>query len=56
MMYYVSMVPRRDGIVIQAFGSDEGDGYGDDTTVPARAEAERAVTTIGSIFAGPGII
>jgi len=53
---YVSMVPRRDGIVIQAFGSDEGDGYGDDTTAPDRAEAEHAVNTIGSIFAGPGII
>jgi glycine/D-amino acid oxidase-like deaminating enzyme len=53
---YVSMVPRRDGLVIQAFGSDEGEGYGDDTTMPDRAEAERAVATIGSIFAGPGII
>ena len=53
---YVSMVPRRDGLVIQAYGSDEGDGYGDDTTAPDRAEAEDAVNTIGNIFAGPGII
>jgi hypothetical protein len=51
----VSMVPRRDGLVIQAFGPDEGEGYGDDTTVPDREAAERAVATIGRIFAGPGI-
>ncbi len=52
----VSMIPRRDGLVVQSFGVDEGEGYNDDTTVPDRADAERAVATIGRIFAGPGII
>ena len=50
---YVSLVPRRDGLVVQAFGADEGVGYGDDSTEPDRAEAEHAVATIASIFAPP---
>ncbi len=49
----VSLVPRRDGLVVQAYGADEGVGYGDDTTEPDRAEAEQAVATIASIFAPP---
>jgi glycine/D-amino acid oxidase-like deaminating enzyme len=48
---YVSMVPRRDGMVIQAYGADESIGYGDDSTAPDRAEAEHAVATIASVFA-----
>jgi hypothetical protein len=48
---YVSMIPRRDGMVVQAFGADEGIGYGDDSTTPDRAEAEHAVATIASVFA-----
>jgi len=47
----VGLVPRRDGLVIQAYGADEGIGYGDDTTAPDRAEAEHAVATIARIFA-----
>jgi hypothetical protein len=47
----VLLVPRRDGLVVQAIGGDEGNGYGDDTTVPDRAEAERAVATIARAFA-----
>jgi hypothetical protein len=47
---YVSLVPRRDGLVIQAFGPDDGSGYGDTSTNPDRAEAEQAVATIASIF------
>ena len=48
---YVSLVPRRDGMVVQAYGADESIGYGDDSTAPDRAEAEHAVATIASVFA-----
>ena len=55
-VYYrgVSLVPRRDGLVVQSVGGDEGVGYGDDTTVPDRAEAEAAVATIAAAFASVG--
>ncbi len=43
-------VPRRDGFVFQVVGPDDYYGYGDDTTVPDRAEAEHAVQTIQSVF------
>ena len=46
-----SFVPRRDGMVFQVVGDSDYYGFGDDTTVPNRAEAEHAVTTIGSLFA-----
>ena len=54
-LYYngVSFVPRRDGLVIQAVGLDEGVGYGDTSTEPNRGEAEQAVATIASIFEPP---
>jgi glycine/D-amino acid oxidase-like deaminating enzyme len=48
----VGFVPRRDGLVFQATGDDDYYGYNDDTEVPDRAEAERAVNTIASLFAG----
>jgi glycine/D-amino acid oxidase-like deaminating enzyme len=47
----VSFVPRRDGLVFQAMGENDYYGFGDDTTVADRAEAERAVKTIASLFA-----
>lgn len=47
----VGFVPRRDGLVFQVAGEDDYYGYDDDTEVPDRAEAERAVTTIASLFA-----
>jgi hypothetical protein len=47
----VSFVPRRDGLVIQAIGANDYYGFGDDTTVPDRAEAESAVRTIASLYA-----
>ncbi len=47
----VSFVPRRDGLVFQALGANDYYGFGDDTTVPDRAEAERAVRTIASLYA-----
>jgi glycine/D-amino acid oxidase-like deaminating enzyme len=48
----VSFVPRRDGLVFQVVGENDYYGYGDDTTVPDRREAEQAVNTIASLFAG----
>jgi glycine/D-amino acid oxidase-like deaminating enzyme len=47
----VGFVPRRDGLVFQATGEDDYYGYNDDTEVPDRDEAERAVSTIASLFA-----
>ncbi len=47
-----AFVPRRDGFVFQILGTDEYYGYGDDTAVPDRAEAERAVRTITGLFDG----
>ena len=46
----VSFVPRRDGLVFQAVGENDYYGFGDDTTVPDRAEAERAVRIIASLY------
>jgi glycine/D-amino acid oxidase-like deaminating enzyme len=52
-LYYkgVSYVPRRDGGVFQVV-DDDYFGFGDDTTVPDRGEADRAVNTIAGLFAG----
>jgi glycine/D-amino acid oxidase-like deaminating enzyme len=47
----VAFVPRRDGLVFQVTGDNDYYGYNDDNEVPDRAEAERAVTTIASLFA-----
>jgi glycine/D-amino acid oxidase-like deaminating enzyme len=47
----VGFVPRRDGLVFQVTGDSDYYGYDDDTEVPNREEAERAVTTIASLFA-----
>ena len=53
----VGFVPRRDGLVFQVAGDNDYYGYGDDTEVPDRAEAERAVNTIASLFAnGPSSV
>ncbi len=52
-LYYddIQVVPRRDGLVVQAIGADESVGFGDDTAVPDRAEAERAVAAIAGLYA-----
>jgi glycine/D-amino acid oxidase-like deaminating enzyme len=52
-LYYrnVGFVPRRDGLIFQVLGENEYYGYNDDTEVPDRAEGERAVNTIASLFA-----
>jgi len=47
---HVSFVPRRDDAVFQVLGESDYYGFDDPTTVPDRAEAERAVSTIGSLF------
>lgn len=47
----VAFVPRRDGFVFQVIGDSDYYGYGDDTTVPNRDEAELAVGTIRSLYA-----
>ncbi len=46
-----NFIPRRDGNIFQVFGADDYYGFGDDSTVPDRAEAQHAVTTIASLFA-----
>jgi hypothetical protein len=46
----VSFVPRRDGMVFQVVGEDDYYGFNDATTIPDRAEAERAVSTIAELF------
>jgi glycine/D-amino acid oxidase-like deaminating enzyme len=48
---HVSFVPRRDGLVFQVIGANDYYGFGDDTTLPDRAEAEQAVRTIASLYA-----
>jgi glycine/D-amino acid oxidase-like deaminating enzyme len=47
----VSFVPRRDGLAFQVLGDNDYYGYGDETEIPDRAEAELAVNTIASLFA-----
>jgi len=51
-VYYkgVSFVPRRDGQVYQVVGDSDYYGFGIETIDPDRAEAEKAVTTIASLF------
>jgi glycine/D-amino acid oxidase-like deaminating enzyme len=49
----VSFVPRRDGLVFQVVGEDDYYGFNDDTTLPDRSEADRAVNTIAGLFSGP---
>jgi glycine/D-amino acid oxidase-like deaminating enzyme len=49
----VSFVPRRDGLLLQVTGENDYYGYGDETAVVDRAEAEHAVTTIASLFQAP---
>ena len=51
-LYYrrVSVVARRDGIVVQAIGIGDMEGYGNDDETPDRAEAEKAVGVIAELF------
>jgi len=51
-LYYrnISVVPRRDGIVVQALEGGDMNGYGDEREVVDRAESMRAVQTLASLF------
>lgn len=46
----VSMVPRADGIVIQANGRSEMVGYGVDDETPDRAETEQALAMLATLY------
>ena len=48
-----SFVPRRDGLLLQVTGENDYYGYDNESATPDRAEAEHAVTTIGSLFPAP---
>ncbi|MEH6665376.1 MAG: FAD-dependent oxidoreductase [Brevundimonas sp.] len=52
-LYYrgVSVVPRPDGIVVQALGNSDMYGYGIEEEVADREEAERAISTVARLFA-----
>ncbi len=47
----IGMVPRADGIVIQANGRNEMVGYGVADETPDRAEAEQALAALATLFA-----
>jgi len=47
----VSMVPRRDGIVVQAVGGGDMKGYGDADETVNRAESEAAVGVLAQAYA-----
>ncbi|MDO1560066.1 FAD-dependent oxidoreductase [Brevundimonas sp. 2R-24] len=53
-LYYngVTMVPRADGMVIQAVGAGEMVGYGIDDETPNRAETEEALAMLATLFPG----
>jgi glycine/D-amino acid oxidase-like deaminating enzyme len=53
---HVYFLPRRDGFVVQELGPDESKGFNDDSTVPDRAEAERAVATVARACARMGVV
>jgi glycine/D-amino acid oxidase-like deaminating enzyme len=47
---HVFVVPRRDGIVVQAVEGGDMKGFGDANETIDRAEADRAVTTLAELF------
>ncbi len=47
----ISMIPRDDGIVVQANGATEMVGYGIEDETPDRAETEAALAELGTLFA-----
>jgi D-amino-acid oxidase len=48
---HVTMLPRRDGIVIQMLGGGDMRGYGDDNETPDHEEAKAAVARIAELYA-----
>ena len=47
----VSVISRRDGIVLQAIWGGDIMGYGDDRELKDQAEVDRCLTTIQSLYA-----
>lgn len=47
----ISMVPRHDGIVIQANGASQMVGYGVEDETPDRAETEQALAALATLYA-----
>jgi glycine/D-amino acid oxidase-like deaminating enzyme len=47
----VSVLPRRDGIVVQAVEGGDLKGYGNTNETPDRSESERAVAAIAELYA-----
>jgi len=50
---HVFVVPRRDGIVVQAVDGGDMKGYGEANEAVDRAESDRAVTTLAELFSPP---
>lgn len=52
-LYYrgINMIPRADGIVIQANGRNQMVGYGIEDETPDRADAEQALAVLATLFA-----
>jgi glycine/D-amino acid oxidase-like deaminating enzyme len=52
-VYYggVGVLPRRDGILLQATGAGDMEGYGDDNETPDRRAAEEAAAVVAGLFA-----
>jgi hypothetical protein len=48
-----ALLGRRDGLVFQVIGDNDYYGFNDETTLPDRAEAERALGTIAALFSAP---
>lgn len=46
----VNVVPRSDGICVQAVSGGDMRGYGEDSLIPDRAEAEEAVATLAALY------
>jgi glycine/D-amino acid oxidase-like deaminating enzyme len=51
-VYYrsVSVLPRPDGMVVQYVGDSDMYGVGNDSEVPDRGEAERAIAAVAAVF------
>jgi D-amino-acid oxidase len=45
----VSILPRRDGVMVQAIEGGDLKGYKNDNETPDRAESEKAVATIAEL-------
>jgi len=46
----VNVIPRTDGIGVQAVSGGDMRGYGDDSLEPSRQEAEEAIATLAALY------